>query len=251
MVNKEIRKALLQATGISKQALSQRAQTIKKNFGPMTTDDAVYIIAHQEGIDISKYLSLIIMDRIRAILPSIRQDAQRPKIINVTHANVPRNRKATMYPLISEKLEAISFSIGSNSYPKIFQLENSIRLLITRLLSKHGKDWWLNEIPNDVQKNVDRTIKKEKRYPQRLKRGNHPIYYANFDDLKKIILDTKLWPIFQPVLLDYNWVKVKMEEVYMARNCVAHCVEVTTEDVTRINLFYNEWSRLLVTAEIK
>jgi len=246
MVNRRVRRELLTKLGITHQALSQRAQTIKRNHGPMSTDDAVYVIAHLERIDISKYLPLSEVDRVRLLVPPAM--SQKPPI---TSAAVKRkiNRKKGNYSLVSPKTEMEAYSIGENNYPKIFILENSIRELIIKRLAPQGVNWW-NNIPGDVKKNVERTMNKEKRYPQRQKRGNHPIFYANFDDLKKIIIDPKLWIEFQLVLLDRDWVRVKMDEVYMARNSIAHCVIVTDEDIDRINLFFNEWFRLLANAGI-
>jgi hypothetical protein len=69
MINQSLKKELLAQLRISDQALSKRADKIQKNYGPMTSEEAKYVIAHLEGIDISKYLSLQIVDRIRALIP--------------------------------------------------------------------------------------------------------------------------------------------------------------------------------------
>jgi hypothetical protein len=158
---------------------------------------------------------------------------------------------AKPYPLISSAANNQAIALGVEVFPLMYQLENSIRQLIERVLSKSGTDWWLKRVPSDVQSNVQRTMNKEKRYPYRDKRGSHPLYYANFDDLKKIIIDSNNKADFQTIIMDLEWFKVKMDEVYMARNNLAHCVPLPKDDISRILLFHRDWGRLLDTAGIK
>jgi len=105
-------------------------------------------------------------------------------------------------------------------------------------------------IPEQVLKNVQRVLNQELKHPHREKRGKEQLMYCNFDDLKKIIIDEKNYPHFQNVIIDSGWFKVKMEEVYMARNNLAHSILLSTDDMARINVFYNEWARLLDSAGI-
>ncbi len=75
--------------------------------------------------------------------------------------------------------------------------------------------------------------------------------YCNFDDLRKIIADDNNYPFFQDVVIDIDWFKVKMQEVYMARNNLAHSIPLSKDDFSSIILFYNQWARLLESAGIK
>src|SRR2546430_16584592 len=71
-----IRHQLLKKLGdISQQALSQRAKTVKKRYGPMSTEDAVYVIAYEHGIDISKRLDPETVQRINRHVSSGRQSS--------------------------------------------------------------------------------------------------------------------------------------------------------------------------------
>jgi hypothetical protein len=133
----------------------------------------------------------------------------------------------------------------------MFQLENSIRELVEKVLSKSGVDWWNNHVPSDVRTNVRRTMDKEKRYPYRTRRGDHPLYYANFDDLRKIIMYPLNKSDFQQIIVDFQFFEVKMNEVYMARNNLAHCVPLLESDIARIMLFHRDWAIILDSAGIK
>ena len=67
--NQSVKREVLGKLKISPQALSQRAARIKGRYGPMTTEEAVYVIAHMEGIDISKFLPIATLDRVRSLVP--------------------------------------------------------------------------------------------------------------------------------------------------------------------------------------
>lgn len=250
MINKSVRQDLLKKLGSTPQALSQRAKRLKENYGPMTTDEAVYVIAHQIGIDLSRHLRLEVLDRIRSLVP--RQ-------ISYKNTVVPDGKKATRrkisaktritYPLVTEKFISDVVLMSEESFPQLFVLENSIRKLIERALRPVDLNWWDNLVPQRVQANVKRTIEKEKKYPYREKRGNNNLMYCNFADLKDTILANQSH--FQSIIVDMDWFKTKMDEIYMARNNVAHSVLLSKDDKSRIALFYRDWARLLEAANIK
>jgi hypothetical protein len=251
VVKREIRESLLKKLKVSKQALSQRANRLKEKHGPMTTDEAVYIIAHMEGIDLSKQLPLATLDKIRALVP--REVAQASEVSQVftRKRNSRKPKPKQTYPLVANALFQKARAAGDDAFPRVFILENSIRSLIRLRLSPVDKDWWPNLIPKPVIDSVDRIIKKEKKFPYRENRGSEPLMYCNFDDLRKIIADNNNWPHFQDVIIKLDWFEVKMEEVYMARNNLAHSVPLSKDDFSGIILFYNQWARLLESAGIK
>lgn len=252
MINREIRENLLKKLRVTKQALSQRANRLKEKHGPMTTDEAVYIIAHMEGIDLSKYLPLAIIDRIRALIPrEITQVPETPQTFTKKKKIRKAKSQQTSYPLVTNTLLQKAKTAGDDAFPRVFILENSIRSLIKLRLSPVDKEWWPNLIPKQVIESVDRTLKKERKFPYREKRGDEPLMYCNFDDLKKIISDEKNYSYFQDVIIDLDWFKVKMQEVYMARNNLAHSVPLSKDDFSSIILFYNQWARLLESAKMK
>jgi len=248
MVNKEVRKQLLARLGVTKQALSLRAKKLKDSYGPMTSEEAVYVIAHVEGLDLSKHLPLATLDRIRALVPR-PLPVTSPSGPRATSVPAPRPAPTRTYPLVSESLSATALSLGRSVYPTLFLLENSMRSLVSTRLAKTGPDWWDNLAPVGVKSNVARTMKKENRFPWREKRGSHPLYYANFADLKELIVSNI--PSFSDVIVNVDWFKVLMDDVYMARNNLAHCVPLSNDDITRINLLYRDWARLLNSAGIK
>jgi hypothetical protein len=234
-----MRTSLLEKLEISPQALSQRAGKIKGRYGPMSTEEATYVIAHMEGVDLSRYLDLTTLDRIRALVP--RDLSQ--KLTSKATKESKKKRRTGSYPLVSTIMVSAAVTMGAEVFPELFVLENSIRELIKKRLSTTSTDWWDRLVPQDVFRNVRRTMTNERRFTYREPRGTHELMYSNFADLKKIILSNQSY--FVDVIVDFDWFKVKMDEIYMARNNVAHCVPLSKDDAARISLFNRDWARLL------
>ncbi len=251
MVNTEIRKQLLAKLRISKQAISQQAKKIKENYGPMTTDEAVYIIAHQNKIDLSKYLSVGQVDRIRSLVPKSIGTKESTVVSKKPEKSTKKPRKTeTLYPLVPEVTIQKAIKIGEETYPLIYVLEASIRNLIKKQLTlKYGSDWWNKANIKNTRDNVEKTIIKEEKYPYREKRGKDKLSYTNFEDLKRIIMNEQ--SAFLSVIVDFQWFDSRMNEIYMARNALAHSTDISKDDHNRIDLFFRDWARLLENSGIK
>jgi hypothetical protein len=72
--NATIKKALLEKLGVTPQRLSQIAQKRKQQL-PMSTEQAVYTIAHENGVDLSKYLSKEETTEVRGLVAQLRSSA--------------------------------------------------------------------------------------------------------------------------------------------------------------------------------
>jgi len=250
VLSRDVRRELFNKLRVSPQAINQRAKRLKDKFGPMTTEEAVYIIAHTEGVDLGKYLPLETLDRVRSLLPrDIKTDPSASQNKRQAAKPIRKRRIAISYPLTKEAFIKQAVTIGEEAFPQIVVLENSLRNLIEQILSKIETDWWSTLVPLDVKNDVQRTIKKETKYPYRERRGNSPLMYCNFADLKKIVVANH--SAFRTVIVDLEWFKVKMDEVYMARNNLAHSVLLSKDDMARIALFYRDWARLLEASNIK
>jgi hypothetical protein len=248
MVDRRIKKMLLNKLKITPQALSLQAKKLKATHGPMTTEEAVYVIAHQQGIDLSRFLAIQELDRIRSLVP--KELPTLPQAKTVVKAKKVRVKQAQSYPLVGGRVISKSVIIGQESFPKMFVLENSIRELIIRKLSvAYGRDWWLKAVSKGIRESVQRTINKEKKHPHRPRRGLHPIFYSNFADLKEIILQNR--NLFSDPIINIKWFEVEMDQVYMARNSLAHNTEISEDDASLIRLFYRNWARLLESAGYK
>ena len=104
MIDRSVKKLVLEKAKITSQALSQRAKKIKSSFGPMSTEEAVYVIAHQEGIDLSRILSIDVIDRVRSLVP--KEIPKAKEIQKSTKSKRPKTLKpAQSYPLVSKRMD--------------------------------------------------------------------------------------------------------------------------------------------------
>jgi hypothetical protein len=254
----KLRAELLQKLGgVTPQRLYQLVGELKKEHGPMSTEDAMYVLAHQKGLDLTKYINdKAAVDRIRGMVPrgspAPAQASPAPK--KATTATGPRPsrlvRVGTTGSAVDLKLSATVADEAARMaelYPKMYLLENSIRSVINRVLTaKHGKDWWDTQAPSAVRKLVQGRKDKEDRVPWHGKRGAHEIYYSDFSDLRNII--EKNWADFDAIIHKQQWISQWLEELEPARNTLAHHNPVSENEQKRIEVFYADWSALIAAS---
>lgn len=247
--NRELKADLLKKLGVTPQRLSQRVVQVKRLYGPMTTEEGTYVLAHQEGLDLTEYLSQEMVDRIRGMLPTAGGQT--------TLSAAPRQRKKapqTKPVRIAPSLELVDAMLPASVakdagrmatlYPRFYVFENSLRNVISRILqAAHGKDWWNTSAPTEVKSKVADRKAKEDRTPWHGKRGTHEIYYADFGDLKKLI--TKNWKEFSGLFPKQEWITHRLDELEPPRNILAHNNPVSKQDEKRIELYSDDWIALL------
>jgi hypothetical protein len=247
--NRELRRLLLKKLAVSPQRLSQRVAQVKRLYGPMSTEDGTYVLAHQEGIDLTRHLDQSTVDRVRHMLPTgaVPTTGGQHRKSRPTSASTRPVRIAPSLELVNAMLPASVVADASrmaNVYPKLYIFENSIRNVIVRVLrAKYGTNWWSNRAPTSVQKSVAERKAKEAKTPWHGKRGTHEIYYANFGDLRDII--TKNWVNFEPIFLKQPWITQRLEELEPPRNIVAHSNPLSKQEENRVDLYFNDWIALL------
>ena len=246
--NRELRSDLLKKLGVTPQRLSQRVAQIKRLYGPMTTEEGTYVLGHQRGLDLTRYLDQPMVDRIRGMLPS-------GGVAPVANPTKSGARQATTRPIrIAPKLEVVDAmlpaSVGVDAsrmadvYPKVYVFENSMRHVILRILrGLHGKNWWDVCAPNDVKKRVQDRKNEEARKPWHGKRGSHEIFYSDFGDLRRIIIAN--WAAFTAIFPSQQWITQKLEDLEPPRNVIAHNNPVSERDAKRIEVYSDDWIALI------
>jgi hypothetical protein len=236
--------------GVSPQRLSQLVAQIKRLFGPMTTEEGTYVLAHQRGLDLTRYLDREAVDRVREMLPRGQALAAAP-----TPAPGPKSRRPATKPIrIGTGAVTIDpmlpVGVGNDAarmaelYPKLYVLENSLRHVIGRVLSaKHGAGWWATRAPADVRNRVKDRRDKEAKAPWHGKRGGHDINYSNFGDLRKIIEAN--WADFAGIFPSRPWITQKLEELEPARNTLAHHNPVPANEQKRLEVYLDDWTVLV------
>jgi len=248
MADRRVRRELLEKLNISRQALSQRAKRIKEKYGPMTTDEAVYVIAHQEHVDLSKYLPLGTIDRVRSLVPRDTA-AQLLPTATKQYSKAPRRRQLDdIYfdPFIDDQIANAALK-NAEIYPIVYVFENSVRKLVAAVMQKEfGRDWWETQVNDKIKNTVEIRRNEEKGHPWHSQRGAESIYYTDISDLKTIINTHNR--VFTKLFGKIPRIELWIEEIEKTRNTLAHNNPVAKKDRERLNVYARDWSAFAKSA---
>jgi hypothetical protein len=260
--NAKLRAALLKKLGVTPQALSLRAQNRKKQL-PMSTEQAVYTIAHDEGLDLSKYLSKEETTEIRGLLAQL--DASRPT--NGRSAPVSGKRgsvqpKPVVISIAGMKIGDVpglksshakeAKAMAERVYPTLYLFENSVRDFIERVLSaKYGANWWNFAVSKKVRDQAEQFKKDEKKDTWHGKRGRRDLDYLLLTQLWTIIRDK--WKDFEPFFPQgAAWVQNLIEnDMNVSRRVFAHMNPLDEDDIKGLEASFRKWVKHLRAIENK
>lgn len=140
----------------------------------------------------------------------------------------------------------VTGNISSDAYPILYTLENSVRAFISRIMStKYGDEWWekieVVKSTNDIFVKVVGRRNNEAENWHHGKRGVHEIYYADYDDLLRImrVFDSDFGPYFKKV--PEKNLPGRLAELVPTRNIVAHNNPITAKDFERLKVNATDW----------
>jgi hypothetical protein len=119
------------------------------------------------------------------------------------------------------------------AYGLLFDIEVLLReLLAKRLEDAHGAKWPKRGLPADIQPKVTSAIAYDRAVAWHKAVPHHPLYYVDFPDLKKIIINGANWTtIFSNVFVQKSGTEVTLSDLETLRNKVAHNRFITDADL--------------------
>jgi Swt1-like HEPN len=127
-------------------------------------------------------------------------------------------------------------------YALYYSLENSIRRLISeRLSEKHGPNWWKSNVPEGVQREVEKKQRDEKDTTMSI-RSEDPLAYTNFGELISIF--DQNWSDFSDTLRSQKAMQTILSQFNKIRNVVAHSCALNEDEITRFKLLVKDWFRI-------
>lgn len=225
-------------------ALATRAQT--------KTEDGVYLLAAQSGINLNRYLPKGRVDQIRQLLFQLNQQtrpsepaSRESKKPGLKTVSVTVGKTLTLTdPLLSDRVLAEAKEMAEEVYPLLYVFENSVRQMILRVMHKaHGPNWWDSKVSSGIREEVEKRKKREDENPWHGKRGAHPIYYTDLDHLGRIVQNN--WVDFKAILPRPQWLEQRLDEMGHSRNPVAHMNPLSRNDIQRIKVYFRDWETLV------
>lgn len=262
--NAAVKKALLGKLKVSPQRLSQLAQKRKQEL-PMSTEQAVYTLAHENGIDLSKHLSKEETTEVRGLVAQLRAGASASttattngKTKQMKKATTPRPVVVTIAGVNIEKLPGMTAThakeakmMAERVYPTIYVFENSVRDLIERVLkAQFGADWWTKAVPGKVQSTAKNHKDTEKKDPWHSQRGGRDIDYVFLNDLWSIIKHQ--WMHFKDLFPTQSWAETLItSDMNVSRRVLAHMTPLDADGVKNLEAAFRKWAKQLKGVEDK
>jgi hypothetical protein len=126
------------------------------------------------------------------------------------------------------------------AYLLLFVLENIVRDLVsTRFFETDGEDWFDKRATTSMKAKVAERKQKEQRDLWHTGRNKQPLYYLDFGDLSKLIVNH--WALFEDLLPGQPWVQSRLEEAEKSRNVIAHTNILSSEEVDRLEMYLRDW----------
>jgi len=252
MVNRELKKALLEKLGISVQALSQRAQKMKR-LNAMTTEEAHYVIAQQNEIILDKYLDSKTIERVGELMqrlqPSPQSGGNEKRQISSTKTRSEKLRIIVIPkefeiedPILS-KTKALQAKEMAAFYPLLYVLENSIRELIDKvMISIEGENWWVLKAPSGLKKTVEKRMADEIKNSWHQRRGSQPIDYLDLNQLPALVRQISAH-IIPDLIPSIEWFNQFIEEVYKSRCVICHMNPLDKNNIVALKVRFKQWQK--------
>lgn len=261
--NPKLKEALLKKLDVTPQRLSQLVKARKEEL-PMSTQLAVYTIAHENRLDITKYLPDDVTREVRQLVAELRagrngrtgtdsattrsstSKGTTAKPVVITIAGI----KIGDIPVLKASHAKEAKAMAERVYPTMYLFENSVRDFIERVLSaNYGKDWWNVAVPKKVRDKAEDFKEQEKKDTWHGKRGRRDIDYLLLTQLWTIIRDK--WKDFEPFFPQgQHWAQTLIESnMNVPRRVIAHMSPLEENDIKGLESDFRKWVKHLKAIE--
>lgn len=259
----KLKAALLARTGWDVKKLSKRVQQ-KKKVTPMSTEEAAYLIAHEVGIKIDRFLPVEMVARVRALIPqnSAPVSGQGTQARHRPAKPVARPPKTLNF---ANRIKVSSTLLGASKlaeakemaelYPILYVLENSMREVVRRVMhAKYGTDWWDTQMTSGKLKVAANTaasrMKKEASQRWHQRRGADPLDYIGLDELGDIISGKHDAFFHNMLAIDVEWFRHFMKELEPSRNVLCHMNPLSQTNARDLTTKLERWEGVVAGSPI-
>lgn len=258
MINKNLLGAIQKKRNTTVQATYSALSGIRKEFDNLISkEEAAFILASRNGIDVHRYLKddhelqkkIIELTRDRSSTkPSGKKETSTKR--KTTIQRILKIKDTTVNdPLLPNRIlnEAKAMS---EIYPLIYVFENSVRNILRLIFDKEYPNGWWNEnrIPAAPFRNADtRKTKEGKNLWHGKRMQSSMLDYVDLDELEAIINKNTqvLTPYFKDLPHQLDWLRIKIKEIYPSRNILAHNNPLSKNDIDRVKVICRDWNNQL------
>src|SRR5438552_2809950 len=125
-------------------------------------------------------------------------------------------------------------------YTAIAAFENGVRALVIKtLMDKYNEEWWEKGASNAVRERAQKRMEDEQSAKWHAQRGQDPINYTTFGDLKNIMQNN--WDAFEDLIGNLPWASGIFDVIERSRNVIMHSGTLEREDIERLGVNIRDW----------
>lgn len=125
-------------------------------------------------------------------------------------------------------------------YTAIAAFENSVRSLVVKtLIDKFKEEWWEKGASSGIRERSQKRMEDEQVAKWHSKRGQDPINYTTFGDLKSIMQNN--WDAFEDLIGSLPWAAGIFDVIERSRNVIMHSGMLEREDIERLGVNIRDW----------
>ncbi len=148
-------------------------------------------------------------------------------------------------PLLTTADIANAYKMGQ-VYVALHCLENSVRNLIRKVLKdKLGEHWWDKAASDPMKRRLSEQKSREIKNKWLTSRGADELNYMYWGDLVTLI--RKFPKEFESFIGSTKFAELRLEELENLRNTIAHNGILPDSEITRIELYFQDWRKQVST----
>lgn len=129
-------------------------------------------------------------------------------------------------------------------YILLYCFENSVRSLIReRLQEKYKSEWWDSHVPRKIREFAENRQKEAQDNSWLEGQTKDPLGFIQFGHLADIIVEN--WEDFSDLIVSQHWLKQRLDELEKSRNFIAHNRFLLPGEFQRIEMYINDWNRMV------
>lgn len=169
------------------------------------------------------------------------KDMQAIGLVHRPEVRDEQRRETDLFAPVQELIRGNSLQM-QHAFRLLFVLENTVRELITsRFYDADGSAWFDIRATSQMKTKVRGRRDVESKNQWHTGRNQDPIYYLDFGDLAKLIINH--WSIFEDLLPSQAWVQGRLDDAERSRNVIAHTNVLSAEEVSRLEMYLRDWIR--------
>lgn len=125
-------------------------------------------------------------------------------------------------------------------YTAIAAFENGVRSMVVKtLIEKHKEEWWEKGVSNGIRERAQKRMEDEQNVKWHAQRGQDPVNYTTFGDLKNIMQNN--WDAFEDLIGNLAWAAGIFDVIERSRNVIMHSGMLEKEDIERLGVNIRDW----------